>query len=158
MLNCLPHTVQQWKCKKYEKRFTCKNTLFRRDFQTLNARAARAVNIMAIHVKEAQKQSFTLQCHINVYQVGMSRKSISIVPHTSPKGANFWQRNWYFTVTWKQESLSTLIRVSFFLLDNLLTLKHYAIKPVSVCHVKSNLLWNFEILYYCKLNKILILK
>ena len=29
------------KCKKYEIRFTSKTTLFRRDFQTLNARAAR---------------------------------------------------------------------------------------------------------------------
>ena len=35
-----PHTNSE-KCRKYEIRFTGKTTLFRGDFQTLNARAAR---------------------------------------------------------------------------------------------------------------------
>ena len=34
---------------KYEIRFTCKTTLFRRDFQTLNARAARTALSSNVH-------------------------------------------------------------------------------------------------------------
>ena len=55
-----PHTNSE-KCRKYEIRFTGKTTLFRGDFQTLNARAARAALSSNVHQFVLPKSSYYMR-------------------------------------------------------------------------------------------------